>query len=75
MSDNLLSTCEVADLLGVRRETVSRWHNHGDFPKPLRISPTVLRWRRADVDAWLDRQYDQPASAPSLSRPMPEVKL
>ena len=50
----LLKGSDVTVALGVSRVTLWRLVKHGDFPQPLRIGRNILRWRRADVDAWLE---------------------
>jgi len=54
----LLTVKELADTLGVHERTCWRLAamaeaGHGDFPRPLRIGPRVVRWRLADVEAYL----------------------
>lgn len=57
MNGRLLTAREVADLLGVTAETVLRWTRAGELPA-IRLPGTArgrIRYRPADVDAWLDR--------------------
>ena len=54
----LLTVRDLAALLGVNERTCWRLTamaeaGHGRFPKPLRIGPRVVRWRLADVEAYL----------------------
>jgi predicted DNA-binding transcriptional regulator AlpA len=54
----LLTAKELAAALGVHERTCWRLAamaeaGHGDFPRPLRIGPRVVRWRLADVEAYL----------------------
>jgi predicted DNA-binding transcriptional regulator AlpA len=54
----LLTVKELAAALGVNERTCWRLAamaeaGHGDFPRPLRIGPRVVRWRLADVEAYL----------------------
>jgi excisionase family DNA binding protein len=50
----LLTFDQTAHALGVCRRTMERWIASGDFP----IEPVLLgrrrRWRRADIERWLN---------------------
>jgi predicted DNA-binding transcriptional regulator AlpA len=54
----LLRIQELAQVLGVhertcRRLTAEAEAGQGDFPRPVRISRRVVRWRREDVERYL----------------------
>jgi len=54
----LLTVKELAAALGVHERTCWRLAamaeaGQGDFPRPLRIGPRTVRWRVADVEAYL----------------------
>jgi len=51
----LLTTAEVAKVLQVNRSTLSRWRAAGTGPRVVWISPSMPRYRRADVADWLRR--------------------
>jgi excisionase family DNA binding protein len=53
--EELLSPQDLADLCGVPLATVYRWNHYGEGPIPLHIGRHV-RYRPADVDAWLEEQ-------------------
>ncbi len=53
--DRLMTTDEVAQYLRVPVSTVHRWRSLGEAPKAARVGKH-LRWRRADIDAWLEAQ-------------------
>lgn len=55
-----LKTEEVAALIRVPPGTVSRWRKEGKGPKYSRTLHQV-RYRRADVDAWMQKGIDEPA--------------
>jgi predicted DNA-binding transcriptional regulator AlpA len=51
----LMTTAEVAELLKVNRSTLSRWRSLGIGPRVTWLSPSIPRYRRADVQDWLRR--------------------
>ena len=53
MSERLLRTRDVAELLDVSCETVLRWHRSGKLPGGRRLASNVLRFDRDEVEAWL----------------------
>jgi excisionase family DNA binding protein len=48
----------LAYLIECSRSSIDEWVKSGILPRPVRISGTSLRWRRADVDAWLQARAD-----------------
>jgi len=55
----LLTVRQVGDLLGISPRTVWRLSalaeiGRSAFPRPLRLSAKVVRWRARDVQAYLD---------------------
>ncbi len=60
--ERLLSTEEVADMLGVPVSTVYWWRTRGEGPKGARIGRFV-RFRPADVEAWIAQQVERDAPA------------
>ena len=51
----LMTTAEVARLLQVNRSTLSRWRAAAIGPRVVWLSPSMPRYRRADVVDWLRR--------------------
>ena len=51
----LMTTAEVAEVLQVNRSTLSRWRSLGIGPRVIWLSPSIPRYQRADVVAWLRR--------------------
>lgn len=45
----------LANVLGVEPRTLREWRNRRGLPH-VKISARVIRYRRRDVLAWLDRQ-------------------
>jgi len=54
VSERLLRTRDVAELVEVSCETVLRWHRSGKLPGGRRLGANVLRFDRGEVEAWLD---------------------
>jgi excisionase family DNA binding protein len=55
MNSKLLSIEDVADYLGVPKNTLYQWRTKGYGPTGRRIGKYV-RYRSEDVDAWIDQQ-------------------
>jgi excisionase family DNA binding protein len=55
--DPLLSIDDVATWLGKPKNTLYAWHSRGKGPRAIRVGNT-LRYRRSDVDRWLDEHTD-----------------
>ena len=63
----LLSREDVAALLKVSVWTISNWEQRRGFPKAIRLSGDVYRWRRGDVLHRVARMEKSPA-APRVLR-------
>ncbi len=64
----LLTSSELADLLRVSPKTLSRWAKRGLLPSAVLPGGTEgdLRWRHADIVAWLDELGAERARTPNL---------
>lgn len=58
----LLTTTEVAKVLHTPANTLRYWRHNGTGPRSFRMGPRRVMYRRQDVEAWLQRQYDAEAS-------------
>jgi predicted DNA-binding transcriptional regulator AlpA len=56
--DPLLSVEDVALWLGKPKATLYAWHSRGLGPRAIRVG-NVLRYRRSEVERWLDEDTDQ----------------
>ncbi len=63
MSERLLSTQDVADVLNVPVATIYSWRHEGKPMPPAVKMGRSLRFRRADVDAWVEAQFAGEAAA------------
>lgn len=64
MGDELMTVSEVAEQLRVPIDTLRYWRHVGRGPQPFKIGKH-LRYRRGDVEAWIETQYQAAQSAPS----------
>lgn len=57
-TEKLISKRAVAEILCVHPQTVMRLVREGKFPQPLRTGDigSAVRWRAADVTAWIEKQ-------------------
>jgi predicted DNA-binding transcriptional regulator AlpA len=51
----LLTDVQTAEILAVEPRTLRLWRNTRGLPH-IKITSKVIRYRRADVDAWLERR-------------------
>ncbi|MDQ4678157.1 YdaS family helix-turn-helix protein, partial [Stenotrophomonas maltophilia group sp. RNC7] len=49
----LLQINQVCEKIGVKKSTVYKWMDEQKFPRPLKLSPTCVRWREDDIANWL----------------------
>jgi excisionase family DNA binding protein len=52
-ADELWTPCELAGYLGVPVATLYGWRYKGSGPRSIKVG-RHLRYRRGDVEAWLD---------------------
>lgn len=57
MLPNLMTIQAVAEYLGVPVKTIYNWRAEGKGPRGIRVG-RHLRYRLADVEAWLDQLAD-----------------
>ena len=54
MGDRLLRRRQVEKITGMKRSTIYRLMQEGDFPRPVKIGPAAVRWRESEVNAWVE---------------------
>lgn len=52
----LIDLKEVLPRTRVGRATIYRWMEKGQFPKPLKLSESMVRWREADLERWISEK-------------------
>lgn len=58
--DQLLTTAELADYVGVPVQTVYKWNARGVGPEPIAVG-RHRRYRRADVARWIEARRKEVA--------------
>jgi len=54
--DELLLRADTSRLLKVGVRTLERWASAGIGPRPIKVGPRAVRYRRSEVRDWLDAQ-------------------
>ena len=54
MEKLLVTPAETAELLGITRSTLYRWRREPEFPKAIQLGPQAVRFRVADILAYID---------------------
>lgn len=62
--DVLLTPNQVARQLGVTRTTLESWRLRGGGPKFVRVSKRCIRYRRQDIQAWIEERIRTSTSDP-----------
>jgi excisionase family DNA binding protein len=52
----MLSPIDVANRIGVSRQTVHNWARSGFLPAPVRIRRTI-RWEEEQIEEWLAKGF------------------
>lgn len=61
--DRLMTVADLADYLGIPVQTVHTQRRDGTGPPGYRVGKYV-RWKRTEVDAWLEMRKDQFGAIP-----------
>ena len=56
---------QLANMLGIARQTLARWRCEGDGPPFTRAGRSVL-YRRCDIDLWLEGRLRRSTSDPGV---------
>ena len=53
-SQEFCSANEICTRLSIARSTINKWQEDRHFPMPIKIGSYCNRWRRVEVDAWVE---------------------
>lgn len=62
MQDRLLTSAAAAERLGISRRTLEAWRSRGGGPRFVAHSRRLVRYRIADLDAWIDERLRSSSS-------------
>ena len=51
--DRLIRLRDVAPLVGMSKATIYRKIALGQFPRPVGVGSSSVRWRMSEVDSWM----------------------
>ncbi len=54
MHDRLLSRRRVEEVTGISRSSIYRLKERGEFPQPVRVGRTAVRWKESDIAEWIE---------------------
>jgi excisionase family DNA binding protein len=60
---NMLTPRQAAHYLGVSDAALRLWRSEGKGPRFFRAGEKLIRYRRADLDFWVEARLSQPAGA------------
>ena len=52
--NRILRLGEVMRLTGLSKTTIYRRYRDGTFPRPLKLGPQSIGWRRGEILEWLE---------------------
>lgn len=53
---------DILPFLPFGRTTLHEWSRDGRFPASIKLSPTMVAWRNAEVLEWLETQILEPSN-------------
>ena len=54
--NRLLRRREVEQMVSLRRASIYRLADTGDFPHPIRVGPRAVRWSLRDIEQWISER-------------------
>ena len=54
MHNKLLRLRQVEEITGLSRSSIYRRMQAGEFPRPVKIGSTAVRWSEGEIVAWLE---------------------
>lgn len=61
MTDRLLRLRDVVSRVGLAKATIYRKIAAGEFPRPVTVGKSSVRWRESDISGWMSALTQQAA--------------
>ena len=74
---NTLTSKKAAYYLGISEAALRLWRSRGEGPRHFKAGEKLIRYRRTDLDSWIELRLSQPANekaADSRSAAKQEVR-
>lgn len=62
---DVLTPVQAARYIGVSQAVLRFWRSRGEGPRFFRAGNKLIRYRRGDLDVWIEARLSQPALAKS----------
>jgi excisionase family DNA binding protein len=66
---NALTPRQAAKYLGISDGALRLWRSRGEGPRYFRAGGKLVRYRRSDLDAWIDTRLSTALTSGNQSRP------
>jgi excisionase family DNA binding protein len=60
---NTLTPRQAARYVGISEAALRLWRSEGRGPRHFKAGEKLIRYRRADLDSWIEARLSQPAPA------------
>ncbi len=75
MESDMLNEREAAEIIGVSRFTMNGWRHRRTGPSWISISARCVRYRRADLLAWLEARRVETSDSRRLAASRPDRRV
>jgi prophage regulatory protein len=74
IASDVLTTEETSWLTHVKEGTLRYWRATNQGPPWFRLGPRKIAYRRSEVEAWMQKQYNASSVDPEANREQPEPR-
>lgn len=61
-TDTVWTPAQYAEYIGISTQVAAHQRYRGNGPKYVRMGPRTIRYRKSDVDAWLEQNVETQTS-------------